>query len=158
MKNKGVIILLLLLPVLINAQQRTTFEINGKQFLLNGKPFQILAGELLYSRIPEEYWKDRLLKARALGLNAVCTYMFWNFHEPNPGQFNLNKTGDSYLDMRTWCKGFVIVNGHNLGRFWNVGPQFGLYLPGVFLKQGKNQIIVFDMYKPSKATIKGDKA
>lgn len=66
--------------------QRFTIE-NG-QFLLKGKPFQIIAGEMHYARIPPEYWRDRLLKARAMGLNTVATYVFWNFHEPQRGEFN----------------------------------------------------------------------
>jgi beta-galactosidase len=41
-----------------------------------------------YFRIPPKSWRDRLLKARAMGLNTVCTYMPWNLHEPRPGQFD----------------------------------------------------------------------
>jgi beta-galactosidase len=72
--------------------QRFTIE-NG-EFLLNGKPFQIIAGEMHYARIPPEYWRDRLLKARAMGLNTVATYVFWNFHEPRLGEFNFDGGAD----------------------------------------------------------------
>lgn len=71
----------------IQAAAPGTFMIGKDHFLLNGKPFQILSGEMHYPRVPREYWKDRLLKARAMGLNTVCTYLFWNCHEPKPGQF-----------------------------------------------------------------------
>jgi beta-galactosidase len=60
------------------------------------------------------------------------------------GSFNLNTTGDVFLDLRIWGKGIVFVNGHNLGRYWNIGPQQTLYLPGTFLKKGKNEIVVFE--------------
>lgn len=60
------------------------------------------------------------------------------------GAFNLTKTGDTFLDMRTWGKGIVFVNGHNLGRYWNAGPQQTLYLPGCWLKTGANKIIIFE--------------
>jgi beta-galactosidase len=60
------------------------------------------------------------------------------------GSFNLAKTGDTFLDMSKWGKGIVFVNGHNLGRYWNVGPQQTLYLPGCWLKKGKNKITVFE--------------
>ena len=60
------------------------------------------------------------------------------------GSFQLQKTGDTFLDMSAWGKGIVFVNGHNLGRYWNVGPQQTLYLPGVWLKKGLNEIIVFE--------------
>jgi beta-galactosidase len=60
------------------------------------------------------------------------------------GNFSLSKTGDTFLDMSKWGKGIVFVNGHNLGRYWNVGPQQTLYLPGCWLKKGKNNITVFE--------------
>lgn len=69
--------------------------------------------------------------------------------------FNLKKTGDTYLDMSTWGQGIVWINGHCLGRFWKVGPQQALYLPGCWLKKGKNDIIVLDILGPSKASVKG---
>ncbi|KYG34794.1 glycoside hydrolase family 35 protein [Alkalihalobacillus trypoxylicola] len=59
-----------------------------EKFYLDGKPFQILSGGIHYFRVPPAYWKDRLLKLRALGLNTVETYVPWNFHEPKKGQFH----------------------------------------------------------------------
>ena len=69
--------------------------------------------------------------------------------------FKLNKTGDTYLDLSTWGKGLVWVNGHCLGRFWNIGPQQTLFLPGCWLKKGQNEIIVLDIAGATKATIRG---
>jgi beta-galactosidase len=60
------------------------------------------------------------------------------------GSFSLSKTGDTFLDMSKWGKGIVFVNGHNLGRYWNIGPQQTLYLPGCWLKKGVNRITVFE--------------
>lgn len=57
---------------------------------------------------------------------------------------NLTTTGDTYLDMRKWGKGIVFINGHNLGRYWNAGPQQTLYLPGCWLKKGKNTVSIFE--------------
>jgi beta-galactosidase len=68
--------------------QKETVAVGADAFLLNGKPFRILSGELHYPRIPREYWKDRLLKARAMGLNTICTYLFWNAHETEPAKFS----------------------------------------------------------------------
>jgi beta-galactosidase len=59
------------------------------------------------------------------------------------GIFSLAKIGDTYLDMSGWGKGCVWVNGHNLGRYWYIGPQQTLYLPGAWLKKGENEVIVF---------------
>ena len=69
------------------------------------------------------------------------------------GEFNLNKTGDTYFDLSKYKKGVVYVNGHNLGRFWNVGPQFRLYCPATWLKTGVNRVIVFDLNQTIPATI-----
>ncbi len=71
-----------------------TFTIQGDQFLLDGKPFKVLSGELHYARIPREYWHARLKMARAMGLNTIATYVFWNVHEPSPGQFNFSGNAD----------------------------------------------------------------
>ena len=60
------------------------------------------------------------------------------------GSFILSKTGDTFLDMHKWGKGIVFVNGYNLGRYWNTGPQQTLYVPGVWLKKGANDIVIFD--------------
>lgn len=69
--------------------------------------------------------------------------------------FTVDKPGDTFLDMSTWGKGMVWVNGKNLGRFWKIGPQQTLYMPGCWLKKGKNEIIVFDLETPASPTIKG---
>ena len=63
------------------------------------------------------------------------------------GTFTVSQPADTFLDMRDWGKGIVIVNGHNLGRYWQIGPQQTLYLPGVWLKKGRNDIVVFEQLK-----------
>lgn len=62
---------------------------------------------------------------------------------PAEGTFSLKKTGDTFIDMRGWGKGIVFVNGINLGRYWEIGPQQTLYLPGCWLRKGENRIVVF---------------
>ena len=69
--------------------------------------------------------------------------------------FKVKKIGDTYLDMSSWGKGLVWVNGHCLGRFWEVGPQQTLYLPGCWLKKGLNDIVILDIAGPAKATVCG---
>ena len=66
------------------------------------------------------------------------------------GFFNLKKTGDTFINMETWGKGLVYVNGHAIGRFWSIGPQQTLYVPGCWLKKGRNEIVVLDVTGPSK--------
>src|SRR4051812_37391030 len=69
------------------------FAVGQGQFLLDGKPFQVISGEMHYQRIPRAYWRQRLQMARAMGLNSITTYVFWNLHEPEPGVFDF--TGDN---------------------------------------------------------------
>jgi len=71
------------------------------------------------------------------------------------GTFTVGQTGDSFLDLRGWGKGVVWVNGHDLGRFWNVGPQQTLYLPGPWLHEGRNDIVVFTLDPPAHPVIEG---
>jgi beta-galactosidase len=63
--------------------------------------------------------------------------------------------GDTFLDMRPWGKGYAWVNGHNLGRYWNIGPQQTMYIPGPWLKAGANEIVILDLLGPQKPTIAG---
>ncbi len=77
-----------------------TFGWHGRHFLLDGKPFQILSGEMHYARIPRPYWRDRLKKLKAMGLNTVSSYMFWNFHEPRSGEFDFAGRHDAAAFVR----------------------------------------------------------
>src|SRR5712692_4996043 len=76
----------------LHAQQKTltthTFSPEADHFTLDGKPFKVLSGELHYARIPREYWHARLKMAKAMGLNTIATYVFWNVHEPTPNHFD----------------------------------------------------------------------
>jgi len=73
------------------------------------------------------------------------------------GYFSLERTGDTFLDMTAWGKGIVFVNGHNLGRYWHIGPQQTLYLPGCWLKRGRNEIVVFEMLREKPQYVAGIK-
>jgi beta-galactosidase len=69
--------------------------------------------------------------------------------------FIIDKPGDVFLDMQTWSKGMVWVNGIAIGRFWEIGPQQTLFMPGCWLKEGENEIIVLDLKGPEQTIIKG---
>jgi beta-galactosidase len=69
------------------------------------------------------------------------------------GTFRLSQVADTYLDMRSFGKGFVFLNGHNLGKYWRIGPQQTLYMPAVWLKKGENEIVVFDQLKSGHTKI-----
>ena len=75
-------------------QKTHSFSVKGKHFILDGEPFVIRCGEIHYSRVPKEYWRHRLELARAMGLNTVCVYLFWNYHEETFGIFNFSGEKD----------------------------------------------------------------
>jgi beta-galactosidase len=76
------------------------------------------------------------------------------------GSFTIGKPADTFIDLTGYRKGVVWVNGHNLGRFWDIGPQFRLYCPASWLRAGENQVTVFDLHQgqalPIRATDRGD--
>ena len=69
--------------------------------------------------------------------------------------FNLKKTGDTFLNFEHFGKGLVYVNGHGMGRIWEVGPQQTLYIPGCWLNKGDNEVVVFDVIGPDDAVSEG---
>ncbi|KAI3979425.1 hypothetical protein MKX01_001617 [Papaver californicum] len=87
-----------------------SFGIANDVFLKDGHQFQIIGGDLHYFRIHPEYWKDRLLRVKALGLNTVQTYVPWNLHEPSPGELVFEGIADieSFLKL---CQelGFLVM-------------------------------------------------
>jgi beta-galactosidase len=84
-------------------------------------------------------------------------YQISDQHGPavHRGTLELNEIGDTFLDLRGWRRGCVWVNGHNLGRFWRIGPQQTLYCPGCWLKKGANEIVVFDVESSGRAVVAG---
>lgn len=62
------------------------------------------------------------------------------------GQLQVHERADTFLSLNGWTKGVVFINGFNLGRYWNIGPQKTLYVPGPLLREGANEIVVFELY------------
>ena len=83
-----------------NAEPKHSFEIGKEHFMLDGNPFQIRCGELHFARIPKEYWRHRIQMMKSLGMNTICVYLFWNFHERTPGVFKW----DGQADAAEFCK------------------------------------------------------
>lgn len=78
----------ILLFALCAAKREFRIDYENNQFLKDGKPFRYIAGSIHYFRVPSYYWRDRLTKMRAAGLNAIEFYIPWNVHELTPGVFN----------------------------------------------------------------------
>jgi beta-galactosidase len=97
-------------------------------------------------KFPVDYNFQKSVKYKAAKADGPAWYR---------AEFNLNKVGDTYFDMSKWVKGMVWVNGYNLGRYWKIGPQQTLYMPGCWLKKGKNEMIVFDLEGPTTPKVAG---
>ena len=90
----------MLIAIPASAQKKGSFTTGDKTFLLNGNPFVVKAAEIHYPRIPREYWDHRIKMAKALGMNTICIYIFWNIHEQTEGNFNF--TGNN--DVAEFCR------------------------------------------------------
>jgi beta-galactosidase len=92
---------------------------------------------------------DRMLESLQYGSADSTGPAFWR------GSFELTNVGDTFLDLRTWRKGVVWINGHALGRFWNIGPTQTLYVPGPWLRKGSNEVVVLDLLGPVEPKLAG---
>jgi beta-galactosidase len=84
----------------LQARSTGTFTTGEKTFLLNGKPFIVKAAEMHYPRIPRPYWEQRIKMCKALGMNTICLYVFWNIHEQQEGKYDF--TGNN--DVAAFCR------------------------------------------------------
>ena len=75
-------------------QTKHTFALGDSAFMLDNKQLQIISGEMHCTRVPREYWRDRMKKAKAMGLNTIGTYVFWNAQEPEEGKFDFTGNND----------------------------------------------------------------
>lgn len=115
------------------------FEMNGTEFLFDGKPFRILAGAMHYFRIHPALWDDRFEKMKAMGLNTLETYTAWNIHEPQPGKFHFTEFGDleRYLSLAGKYGFKVIIRpGPYICSEWEFGafPGWLAAVPGIRLR------------------------
>ena len=93
-------LLLLMAQPTFSQNKGGTFTVGDQTFLLNGKPFIVKAAEVHYPRIPRPYWEHRIQMCKALGMNTLCLYVFWNIHEQKEGQFDF--TGNN--DVAAFCR------------------------------------------------------
>lgn len=105
------------------------------------------------STLPDDY--QTAVEALSKKRDAVTPDSYFAKAGYYRGYFFLTKTGDTFLNMATWGKGQLYVNGHAIGRFWNIGPQQTLYVPGCWLKKGRNEVIVLDVVGPRETTCEG---
>ena len=106
------------------AQQSGSFRVGDKTFLLNDKPFVVKAAEVHYPRIPREYWEQRIQMCKALGMNTLCIYIFWNSHEQQEGKFDFTGNNDirAFVNLAQKNGMYVIVRpGPYVCAEWEMG-------------------------------------
>lgn len=103
----------------------SSYGVNTQYFTKNGKPFTPIAGELHFSRVPRERWREMLLKMRDCGITVVSNYVFWNYHEEEKNAFDFRGNRDiaaflqickdinmpCILRIGPWCHGEVTRGG-----------------------------------------------
>jgi len=142
--NKVLIIFILLSLHFVNLKSKPvnnhTFVLGKTEFLLDGKPFQLISGEMHFARIPREYWRHRIQMAKAMGCNAIASYVFWNYHEQEEGKFDFT-TGNRDLaafiktvqDEGMW---FILRPGPYVCGEWDFGglPPYLLKTPDIKIR------------------------
>jgi beta-galactosidase len=136
------------LDILVENLGRINF---GKYLLENKKG---ITEKVSFNGSEVQQWKMYSLPFNNLaGLKFTNAAVKSNVPVVKKGSFKLQNAADTYLDMSKWGKGVVWVNGHNLGRYWNIGPQQTIYVPGEWLKKGTNELVVLELLKPEQSTI-----
>lgn len=118
MKKLIVIVSLVIFCLHVSAQQKHIFSLSKNDFLLDGKPLQIISGEMHPARIPHEYWRHRIQMAKAMGCNTIAAYVFWNYQQQPSGSFDF-KTGN-----------------HNIAEFIKICQEEGMWVllrPGPYV-------------------------
>jgi beta-galactosidase len=131
-------------------------RINFGPYLLHNK--KGITGKVLFNNQELKDWNMYSLPFS--DVNAIKRTAVEGKYPDGPairrGRFYLARLGDAYLDMSNWGKGVVWVNGYNLGRYWNVGPQQTIYVPVEWLKPGNNEIVVLELTKPQQDVLRGN--
>ncbi|HRF25360.1 MAG TPA: beta-galactosidase, partial [Chitinophagaceae bacterium] len=88
----------------LDAQQKHIFSLGTKDFLLDGKPHQIISGEMHPARIPKEYWRHRIQMAKAMGCNTIAVYIFWNYLETQEGVWDFKSENRNIAEFIRICQ------------------------------------------------------
>ncbi|MHB8635510.1 MAG: beta-galactosidase [Fimbriimonadaceae bacterium] len=123
-----------------------TFVAGSDSWLMDGKPYLVRSGEMHYSRIPRAYWPDRLKRAKAMGLNTICTYVFWNYHEPEPGKYDFTGDHDVAAYVREAQRqglNVILRPGPYVCSEWEWGgfPYWLANIPGIQIRQNNAQFL-----------------
>src|SRR5882757_268829 len=134
--------LLFLLAGALPAQSQSIhhFSLSKTDFILDGKSFQIISGEMHPARIPREYWRHRIRMAKAMGCNTIAVYIFWNYHESSPGIFDFTSGNKDIATFIRLCKEegmwVMLRPGPYVCAEWDWGglPSYLLKIPDIKIR------------------------
>ena len=142
--NKWMLIVVLALLQLNGMAQQPTakhsFAFKGQEFMLDGKPFQIISGEMHPARVPKAYWRHRIQMIKAMGCNTVAAYIFWNYHEVSKGKFDFNTENRNMAEFVQLCQeeGMWVLfrPGPYVCAEWDFGglPTYLLQIPDIKIR------------------------
>jgi beta-galactosidase len=137
------------LDVLVEAMGRVNFgeEVHDRKGIHG--PVKLDGNELSDWKVFSFPLDKKMLGRLHFQKSATTGPAFWR------GTIRVEKPADTFLDLRSWGKGVVWINGHCLGRYWNIGPTQTAYVPGPWLKKGKNEIVILDLLGPEKPVVAG---
>ncbi|WP_208644943.1 glycoside hydrolase family 35 protein [Mucilaginibacter kameinonensis] len=140
MKKILLFVLVILTSGIAEAQQKHVFSLGKSEFLLDGKPFQIISGEMHPARIPKIYWRHRIQMAKAMGCNTIAAYIFWNYHEQEKGVFDFKTENRNIVEFINLCREegmWVLLRpGPYVCAEWDFGglPPYLLSIPDIKLR------------------------
>ncbi len=139
-KKYACLLLLLFCSFTAFCQGKHKFTLGKEDFLLDGKPWQIISGEIHPARIPREYWRQRIQMAKAMGCNAIAAYIFWNYLETKEGEFDLSTANKNVAEFIRICKEegmWVLLRpGPYVCAEWDFGglPSYLLKIPDIKIR------------------------
>lgn len=118
----------------VNSTRNRSVTIHPDHLLIDGQPTFFYGGDFNYSRTPRHWWRDRLLKMKAMGMNTVTFYITWAFHEPIKGkwEFDGQKDVGAFIDLI-----------HEMGMF--VIARLGPFVHGEWINGGLPQWLVDEL-------------
>jgi beta-galactosidase len=124
----------------LQAQKPHTFTFKDAEFQLDNKPFQFISGEIHPARVPEIYWRDRVQMAKAMGCNTIAAYIFWNYHETKPHEFDFSTGNRNIAKFIRICQEegmWVLLRpGPYVCAEWDFGglPSYLLRIPDIKIR------------------------
>ncbi|GER35991.1 beta-galactosidase, partial [Striga asiatica] len=137
--------ILLLFLVSVFSSVEATVSYDDKAFIIDGKRKILISGSIHYPRSTPEMWPDLIQKAKDGGLDVIQTYVFWNGHEPTPGNYNFEDRFDLVKFIKLVQSAGLYVH-LRIGPYYHGGTNFGRTASGLFIATSYDYDAPLDEY------------